>query len=356
MKSLQKLKVHLFILCFFFTSMSALAAYDFIEGGIYYKMTSISPNKVEVAAGPTKYVGAINIPSIVTNSSVTYAVTGIGDNAFQACTGLTSVVIPTSVIKINANAFNGCTSLPAITIPSGVPAIEDNTFNGCTILNSVSIPNTVTNIKMYAFKNCTALTSISIPVGVTTIGNEAFSYSGLSSISFPGSVATIGNLALAYCANLTTIAFPSALTSIGDMVIFESNNVNSITSFKTTPPTCLASTTFFRMGGVTCTLHVRAGSSTAYKAANGWSEFTATTVEDAVLSVSETGLDGVQISIQQGQLVILNAPVGKIITVYALQGTPINNKVAISETVDVNLPTRGVYVVKIGNQSVKIVF
>ena len=49
--------------------------------------------------------GALTIPSTVTYGDTTYSVTTIGFKAFEYCTGLTSVNIPSSVTSIGKNAF-----------------------------------------------------------------------------------------------------------------------------------------------------------------------------------------------------------------------------------------------------------
>lgn len=57
-----------------------------------------------------------------------------------------------------------------------------------------------------------------------------------------------------------------------------------------------------------------------------------------------------------GNLIISGISVGQSIAVYNLQGTAIYNQKTTTETVSVNLPARGIYVVKVGNESVKVVY
>ena len=73
--------------------MSATAQTTFTVDGINYVTTS--NNTVAVIAGGT-YTGNITIPSKVVFSDVSYEVSGIGYRAFQNCTGLTSITIPSS--------------------------------------------------------------------------------------------------------------------------------------------------------------------------------------------------------------------------------------------------------------------
>lgn len=55
-------------------------------------------------------------------------VTGIGDHAFLACTGLKLVTIPDSVTKIGPSAFYECSGLTGVTIPDSVTEIEAYAF------------------------------------------------------------------------------------------------------------------------------------------------------------------------------------------------------------------------------------
>lgn len=81
-----------------------------------------------------------------------------------------------------------------------VISISDYAFYGCSGLTSITIPNSVTSIGGWAFSNCSGLTSIAIPDSVTHIGDCAFAgCSGLLSVTIPKSVEKIGNLAFAEC-------------------------------------------------------------------------------------------------------------------------------------------------------------
>ena len=102
------------------------------------------------------------------------SVTSIGEDAFQGCTGLTSIVIPDSVTGIAWGAFNSCSKLAKITIGSGVTFIGKYAFTFCKALSSIMLPDKVTSIGTGAFYGCAKLASIYIPKSVENIETEAF--------------------------------------------------------------------------------------------------------------------------------------------------------------------------------------
>ena len=181
------------------------------------------------AAIITKYTGAggaITIPSTLGG----YPTVVIGDNAFNACTFLTSVTIPNSVTTIGYQAFFQCTSLTSMTIPDSVTSIGNYTFYFCDSLTSVTIGNSVTIIRNYTFDYCSALASVIIGNNVTTIGTSAFERcSALTSVTIPNNVITIGDAAFQSCSALTSVTIGNRVKTIGTSAF---NACSSLTSIK----------------------------------------------------------------------------------------------------------------------------
>ena len=163
----------------------------FETDGIRYKIGK--NNTVSVVSREAKYFGDVILPGSVEFNGKTYIVTAISDNAFNGCSGLTSVTIPNSVISIGCCAFRFCSALTSVTISNSVTTIGDSAFDGCSGLTSVTIPNSVISIGSSAFERCSGLTSITIPNSVTFIGGEAFcDCSNLSTINFGDNINIIG--------------------------------------------------------------------------------------------------------------------------------------------------------------------
>jgi len=70
----------------------------------------------------------------------------IAEKAFEGCIGLTTVIIPDSVVELEASIFNFCSHLTSMTIGRGVTSIGKYMFGYCQSLTSVYILSSVTYI------------------------------------------------------------------------------------------------------------------------------------------------------------------------------------------------------------------
>ena len=78
--------------------------------------------------GGSDVTGDVVIGETVVIEGKTYQVTGIGDNAFNGNTAITSITIPDGINTIGAGAFDGCSQLTTIIIGKGVTAIGEKAF------------------------------------------------------------------------------------------------------------------------------------------------------------------------------------------------------------------------------------
>ena len=146
-----------------------------------------------------------------------------------------------SLAEIDYGAFEGCSSLSSVEIPSSVTEIGDCAFSGCESLSSVEFGGTMAQWdavkgKMWLLDYSPAKSvkcadgewrksaivengvlveytdkdaaSVEIPEGVTEIGGLAFrDCSSLESVSIPSSVAEIGEYAFFHCSSLSSVEF-----------------------------------------------------------------------------------------------------------------------------------------------------
>ena len=172
---------------------------------------AIIPNNIGL-----NFSGCTNLPGVMryapynTEVAIDYYY-NISNNIASFSLDIPASISGLSVTHIVEGAFQGCSNLVSVTIPSGVASIESSTFRGCGSLKAVSIPSSVTKIYSYAFEGCSNLSSVTIPSGVSHIGDSAFSAcNSLTSIAIPSSVAYIGYGAFGYCSGMTSISVNAA--------------------------------------------------------------------------------------------------------------------------------------------------
>ena len=162
-------------------------------------------------------------------------ITMIGDEAFEGCLDLKTIMLPDGISSIGFEAFKACVELKSITIPNGVTSIGDSAFLGSGI-ESLALPETVTSIENYAFLRCEKLKSITIPESIVTIEDAAFA--GCKSLSaIYGKYATADNRALiiderlvAFAPlDLTSYTVPKGVKEIGGYVFYGCDKIESVT-------------------------------------------------------------------------------------------------------------------------------
>ena len=138
---------------------------------------------------------------------VEQGITYIGRCAFDSCSNLSDVTLPTSLRIIGPWAFNDCTALRSIQLPEGLTTIKEDAFKAAGLV-SITFPSTLRELRNCAFMNCEKLQSLRLPEGLTTIGVWAFYCNpNISSIYIPASVTTIGEEAFIYYNNLATVRY-----------------------------------------------------------------------------------------------------------------------------------------------------
>ena len=340
--SVNKIGNYVFFGCWALTQINADAAntnFSSVDGVLYNKDKS------------TLLIYPAGRPDI--SYTIASSVDTIGFSAFGYCKNLTSITIPLTVVYITGHAFMQCIGLTSVYIPSSVTFFDNNPFVECTNLTAVNvdpanqynesvdgvlfskglagiiyyppaksgssyvIPSTVTYVRGGVFMNCTSLTSVTIPSSVTTIRSGLFSG----------------------CTNLTSInAYPPVPV---DLITANHPDESSDDVFQGVDTT-------------TCVLHVPVGSKSLYASAFQWKGF-ANIVEGFTSAVPMATVSNVKVSIQNGKLQVSGALMGETITVYTLQGIALYSQKADAATVAASLPVQGMFVVRVGAESVKVV-
>lgn len=203
----------------FFTGLSYIYKYAFDGCSSLSKVTI--PSGV-TSIGQNAFYGCRSLKDIDIPSKVT----SIGKNAFYECSSLTGELkIPKSISGIEEYTFYGCKGFTGtLCIPDCVTSIGNHAFDGCSgLTGELIIPGKVASIEKYAFNECRGLTSLVIQEGVNSIGERAFyQCKGLSSATIPSSVTSIGDYAFYQCSGLKgIITIPEGVTRIGDYTFYE---------------------------------------------------------------------------------------------------------------------------------------
>ena len=165
--------------------------YEEVVDGVTFNFTVID-GKASLGGGsnkatvvPTSTRGTVKVPATLGGCPVT----ALGRSAFDACSGVTEVVLPDGLLDVGSMAFRGCASLQQAFLPTSVTTVGTGTFTGCTALREVTLPDGLASIGNYAFSYCKSVTAVTVPATVTSIGYMAFEgCTGIESVRFNGNV------------------------------------------------------------------------------------------------------------------------------------------------------------------------
>lgn len=281
-------------------------------------LTSLTISNSIVSIGNEAFY---NCSALTGSLDIPNSVTSIGTWAFYGCAGFTSLNIPNTLSLIPENAFSGCSGLEQIVVESGnlvydsrencnaiIETASNSLILGC---NNTVIPNFVTTINSYALHYCYGLTgALTIPSSVTLIYSWAFNCPNLNAVYYTGDIAQWCNIQfsswdsnpLYYAHNLyingelvtdleipetvteikrysfeeatclTSLTIPNSVTTIGQFAFYFCSNLETMTVYAMTPPT-LGNSAFYQVDK-SIPVYIPFGTTSAYQAAPGWSEFT----------------------------------------------------------------------------------
>ena len=216
------------------------SAHDFIVDGVCYNITSEEERTVEVTFNSDEkvenvyhkfYKDVIFVPEKVNHDGKEYAVTAIGEKAFELNDELLSVVMPKTIVSIGHDAFANCPKLKSLTIPENVRDLQNFSFRGLPSLENLAVDEN--NEFFDSREGCNAIIKTHsnvlyvgcrntvIPDGVKVIANGAFitCFGGRDiepfEITVPKSVEVIEHQAFAGCFPLKAVNFSEGLKKIG---------------------------------------------------------------------------------------------------------------------------------------------
>lgn len=221
----------------------------------------------------TRLLSEITLPSTLET---------IGNNCF-AFSGLTSMHIPAALKSYGDNAITNMSSLTAYTVDpannyftavDGVLYSKDlKTLQSFPLncgLDTYTVNSVTDSIADYAFYG-NKLNSIRFPEDLRAIGKSALATSAsITTLTIPDKVTVMGPYSIFGCAALKEIELGASLRTIGSSAFDYTDNLMSVRSRNTVPPTGASFTQVTYTNG---TLSVPADAIDDYKSAAGWSEF-----------------------------------------------------------------------------------
>lgn len=254
-------------------------------------------------------------------------------------------------------------------------SIPEGAFEG-RWLNKVAVPNSIRVIARRAFYNLAAIPfEFQYPTGLKEIGNGAFEEIGLFNnfdlFDLPEGLEIIGNSAFFRSGDgVQTLTLPSTLTSLGGNV-FSGCTLGKVYNHGTIP--LYISPTYEAMLGDTkydaenhvfsdetlaaCTLYVPKASIDAYREAAVWKDFSVIkAIEDATALPAVKTTETAYGYVANNALTVKGLTGTAVVTLTGLSGkTLLRKTVSSGASIPLNGLGKGIYVVKIGDKTNKIV-
>ncbi|BFU19637.1 leucine rich repeat protein, BspA family [Entamoeba histolytica] len=198
----------------------------------------------------------------------------LGMYAFDNCSSLQKINLPSSLIEIGSHAFKGihpnaqftfngdvcyaniplfvskqlikqgvqCPNIQFtqedfmgsdqlnITIPSCCKSIGSDCFCRCFNLTYINLPCSITSLETNCFRECSSISTLSIPSSLISIGNGCFfNCVSLTSLSFPDNLVWLGIDCLRGCSSLVSLHLPSSLSSLGRSCLEKCSSLTTLT-------------------------------------------------------------------------------------------------------------------------------
>ncbi len=214
-----------------------------------------------------KEVLVVGVSAFMNNKTITSVVIQEGchtiqDGAFDSCSNMTGISLPSTLEEIGRFAFARCTNLKSCYLPSNITRILDGAFRECHALTTIEIPERTEIIGSGCFCYCDSINkfrvnknnthftayedalftsdmktliqypcgsdseSYFVPKGVEVIGRNAFTHAlSLREITLPDTITKLKSYAFSSCTNITEIELPSSLSFIADNAFKNASNL-----------------------------------------------------------------------------------------------------------------------------------
>lgn len=341
----------------------------------------------------------------------------INEAAFSDCVRLQSLKIPNGVTSLEKYAFSNCTSLKVFSIPRTVTSIKAAVFADCISLDTIySHTSTPVNVSMYnsyyaSFSGVDTLKCmLCVPLGSKAAYQTAAKWKSFKIVEVPDftvegldykitsdttvevihvnlstdfglrsaaisddvkkvvvpnfvvndavtyRVTSIGSHAFSGCSSISSVTIPNTIISIKAYAFAGCSNLDTIYSYAVSLPN-IEENIFANVDTITCVLSVPKGSEAKYRNALQWKSFQNIVEMDGVTNVAnDASLANVKAVVKQGKLELSGLYTNTDVFVYNLQGIEIVSAKTRDGALSIVLPAHGVYVVRVANKSIKVIY
>ena len=243
------------------------------------------------SASILKYTGSdasVMIPRSVSYNGENLDVLSIAPFAFSGNTTMTAVNFEKSIVEsIHSKAFEGCSGLTSVDLPSTLKNFYDGAFYNSNNIATVTLSSTnsyyvvkdgvLYSKNMYslmwmpaAYNNTKLQPEFVVPEQVNNIADYAFAGNpNVRRVFLRYGVNQVGKWSFSHCTNLSFVSLPASVKTIGDFAFYGCKNMNRF-AFNSKNPPVYKTETF--SPGYLPDLHVPDGYADVYKQ-NGWSSF-----------------------------------------------------------------------------------
>lgn len=175
------------------------------------------------AKKPRKYEEEIySLTDLYNNSG--YGIITLYRYAFAFVENIDEIEISNIVTSIGIHCFDGCNAKKIdLQSANNLNYIPTHAFNNCSHLEELTLPSGIKKIGAYAFNGCALIENLNIPDGVTELESVVENYNtvsktfvgtGLHNLVLPESISKIGGYIVGNCNNLITVEFPEKLSFV----------------------------------------------------------------------------------------------------------------------------------------------
>lgn len=346
----------------------------------FYNCTNLSgdihiPQHVDYI-GYYAFLGCLNIDNYTTHSNNDYFIAENGvlysknQDRLLVCPPKKSgiFILPDNLESIDPAAFNNCKDIIGdIHFPASFNYLGEFAFYNCVGISGFSVDknnpyfSSIDGVLFTKNQDYLYLCPLSksgayvIPSSVKEIGYSAFDgCSNLTDIEIPSSVLAIGAYAFEYCTSLQNVKIAQNVNYIGSSAFYACANLQNLQIAVPSPP-IVDYFTFEYAETANAVLTVPLGSKELYANAPYWSDFK-NIAENQFNSNSQQILQhGYSIFKSKNGILIHNLKPSDQIEIYSINGNLLKKAIANSSIMEVNLLSKGVFIVKIQGITEKII-